>query len=348
MIWGFGVILLFLLLGGVVGQGTTSSFDLNSLALKVNIKSGEQVSKVLTLSKGLGQQVKLEVMGLKGINLSTSKFVLDENAKNINVNFDSTDLEVGVYVGSIKISDNSNTYYLPVIFEIETEDVFFDINLEVPPQYSSISPGEKLVAQMKIFDLTSGGTSAGLGPSSVNLEYKVRGINGDTVSSESENVVVDRQHQLTKAVIFPREIAEGPYVFSVIATYKGSVGTASYLFNVGSPVKGVLGGFLGIADWRFIIIVAIILILFLALVILFVYTIRQRDTTLKELKEGMEEEYQHKLELINQQEQLLRIKGMEEEKVLADREAQLNKLKVLRKIKFNELKSVKSKKKSKK
>ena len=49
----------------------------------------------------------------------------------------------GIYVGNIAISDGREKQDIPVVLEVETEDVFFDINLEIPPNYKEIKKGEK-------------------------------------------------------------------------------------------------------------------------------------------------------------------------------------------------------------
>jgi hypothetical protein len=77
----------------------------------------------------------------------------------MEVIFDASKLEPGIYVGSIRVSSAKETTYIPIILEVDSEDVFFKGTLDIPPQYNKIAAGDKLLAQFKVFDLTSGGTS---------------------------------------------------------------------------------------------------------------------------------------------------------------------------------------------
>lgn len=341
------LIFAVLLSGIVCAQETTSSFDLNSLVMKSTLTPGDYVSKVLTISRGNGQQVNLEVVGVKGVTLSESKFNLGANAENIRVNFNSSDLNPGVQVGSVKVFDSTNTYLLPIIFEVESEDVFYDANLDVPPQYSVISPGEKLVAQVKIFDLTSGGTAEGLGANAVNVEYKISDLSGGIVSSESENVVVNKQYQLTKTVTFPQGAKEGQYVISVVVKYKGSMGTASYLFSVQN--KGIFSGLSGIFSGlgSNLLLIVVILVLFLFMVFFFVYFIKERDNTLGQLRDCMEKEYNERVEMLKRQEEQLRRRGVDERVVVAESRPVLRRLKEVkekRKKEISKIEKIKDKK----
>lgn len=263
----------------------TKGFDLNSLLIKVNVKEGDSVTKVLSINRGSGQQIFLNSVNLQGISLSENSFVLEQDkTKNIEVKFDSSGLKPGIYVGSIKISDEKETFYLPVIFEIETQDLFYDANLDIPPQYSQIVPGDKLVAQMKFFDLTSGGTQTGLGANNIKVEYYVYGIDGSVISSESEGLIVDKQTQVTKTVVFPQNVKEGNYVFAVVIRYGSSVGVASYMFSVVTSKAGSSLFDSSGVDIKFISILAVIVLLFFGAMFFFIYLVKDRDKLILELR----------------------------------------------------------------
>lgn len=323
----FGFLLIFLL-SFVSAASTTSTFDLNSLIIKASVTQGDSVTKVLTLSKGIGQDVKLEAVNLDGVSLSDSDFVLGLEAKNVLVVFNTKDLKPGVYVGSIKISDSKNSFSLPVILEVESKDIFYDANLEVSPQYSVIAPGEKLVVQLKIFDLTNGGTNAGLGTNNVNVEYAVHGVDGKTIVSESESVVVDKQTQLSKVISFPSTSEKGDYVFSVVVKYKSSVGVSSYLFTVGSQSTSSFLSKIDFSNWQFYIIALVILVIFVVFILFFVFIVKDRDKMFLEMREDMERDYRKNLDLIRRQETALRAKGIPEKVIKKEKENKIKKLEV--------------------
>lgn len=325
-----GILLLYSAysVGGAETEKTTPTFDLNSLLLKVSLKQGESVTKVLSISKGIGQEISLQVINMPGINLSEKSFDLqEEQTKNVMVSFNSAKLKSGIYVGSIKISDAKNTYYLPIMLEVESRDVFYDVNLDVPPQYSTIAPGEKLVAQLKIFDLVSGGVGEGLGVNNVNLEYSIHSSDGKILSSETESVVVDRQTQLTKTINFPESVDEGDYIFSVVAKYKGSVGIASYLFTISqekvfaSPPLGDSG------NWKFYIVLIIVVVFFSGMIVFFVYTIKDRDSLLVELKRYNDRDFKMQRKFILEQEKFMKKRGVPVKVIYREKKHKLTKLK---------------------
>ncbi|MEK6927547.1 MAG: hypothetical protein AABX11_03880 [Nanoarchaeota archaeon] len=329
------VIIVWLTSLGVAQGEVSETFDLNSLVMKSTLKQDSSVTKVLTINKGNGQQINLEVVGLTGISLSEGSFILND-VKNVNVKFDSYGLADGVYIGSIKVSDSKNFYYLPVILEVESDEVLYDVNLDIPPVYSSIAPGGKLIAQVKVFDLTSGGTGAGLGVNSVDIEYTIKSVTGEVISSELDNIVVDKQNQVTKAITFSKNIPSGEYVFSVVVKYKGSVGVSSYLFSIGkksgeSILTGLFNGF----STSVVVITLLVLGFFFSLIWLFVYAVKDRDKMILEMKEHMENDYKRSLDLINRQERALRAKGIPEKEIVKEK---------IKKIKKLEIKHVQAKK----
>lgn len=309
-------------------QTSTEGFDLNSLLLKVSLTQGEQVSKVLTVSRGLGQQINLELNNVPGVKLSEDSFVLQsQESKNVQVSFDSKNLSPGVYAGNIKVSDKEHVFILPVIFEVESEDLFYDSNLDIPPQYSTISPGEKLVAQLKIFDLTWGGITQGLGQNNVNVEYNIYDINGQVVSSESETLVIDRQTQITKTVSFPESIQKGDYVFTVIVKYKSSTGVASYLFSIADSERNSTF-FSGTFDWKFFSILAVIVVIFAGIIWFFVYMLKDRDALIMQMRKYNDSDFKKQRDFIKAQERAMLKKGVPAKVV--KREAE-HKIRVLRK-----------------
>lgn len=318
---------------------TTSSFDINSLILKVTVKQGDSLEKVLTVSKGTGENINFEVVSVSGVSLSSNNFLLSKDeSKNIIVTFDSKKLEPGVYVGSIKVSDSKNTIYLPVLFEVESLDVFYDINLDIPPAYSSIVPGEKIVTQIKILDLTWAGITQGLGANTVKLDYAIYSISGKQLVAESESVIIDRQTQITKTVAFPKSATKGDYVFVAIARYKSSVGVSSYLFSVSDETKKDSS----LNDSRLSWFLGAIVLIFLIVVGFFVYIIKSRDSIIRELKSYNDEEFSRKKALILQQGELLKSKGNSGEEVDAEIRNKLNDLKVKQEQRVSELVKLKS------
>ncbi len=277
------------------------SLETTQVLLKVSLKGDGTTSRTIGLSSDRAGEVKIEVVNVPGIVLSANSLLLDIDEKEeIDLVFYSKGLEPGVYVGKIIVLGEEEELFIPVIFEVESLDVFFDVNLEIPPQYNNLKPGDKLLVQLKFFDLTSGGTNTGLGSTNVNTEYFLYNFDGEAISSETESIVVDKQASASKSLNLPEYIEEGPYVFAAIARYRNSVGVSTKLFSVSNPEEEKSGfGGLDNLNLMFVLVLGIFVAFFLGIIFLFVYIVRDRDRMLMQLRRY------NSLELNNQKKFLL-------------------------------------------
>jgi hypothetical protein len=305
------------------------SFAVNSILLKESLTTGENSNKSITIGRGGGQQINLKVVGLSGVSLENEDIVLghDETA-SVNVFFNSVGLDPGVYVGSIEISDDLEVHILPVIFEIESLDIFYDGNLDIPPRYSKIDAGTQLVAQLKLFDLTWAGITEGLGANNVDVEYVIYDLEGNVISSESESIVVDKQVNLNKNVGFPENARKGEYVLAVEVSYKSSLGVSSQMFTVnGNGKEETSEGFSIGGDYVTFTLIGVLAVLFVLVLGVFVYLIKGRDQLILDLRNHNDLEYTTHKRIVLHQESVLRKKGVPASKVKKEVKVKLKKIK---------------------
>ena len=284
----YSFVFVFFLVVSFVSAG--SGVDTSSLLLKVSVKDGGVANRGISVSSDEGGEFLLEVSGISGVTLSdTTLFLEPGEIREVGVKLDSSLIGTGVHVGVIKIITADETQLIPVVFEVESEDVFFDINLDIPPQYTEIGPGERLMAQLKIYDLTWGGTQEGLGPTNVDIDYYIYNVDGSMINSERETVVINRQNQITKSFNFPLNIKEGDYIFVSTVKYKTSLGSSSALFSISEGGFSLgdswsFGNFSGIFENGLFLLIFVAGIFFFMIVFLFVYLVRDRDKLLLEMK----------------------------------------------------------------
>jgi hypothetical protein len=286
--------------------------DTSSLILKVVGKEGTPINRGISVSSEDGGQFFLEVQGITGVTLSETSMTLDPNeVREVGVKLSSDSLGKGVHVGSIRITSGEDVQAIPIIFEVESRDVFFDINLDIPLQYIEIKPGERFVAQLKVFDLTWGGTQEGLGPTNVDIDYSVYSLDGTMISSETETIVVNRQAQITKNFNFPSTTKEGDYVFVATAKYSGSLGSSTGLFTISRSAGGGLfgdlnlGSVFGVFNNGLVILIVVLGIFFLMIVALFVYMIKDRDKLLSEMRRYNSQELKMQKQFLMVQQKML-------------------------------------------
>ncbi|MBS3070830.1 hypothetical protein J4407_00830 [Candidatus Pacearchaeota archaeon] len=324
----------------------SGKIETKSVLLKYTLNKDSVQTKYISISSDEGGEIDLSVNGIeKGVILDHDSIVLEEGEeKQVEVLFDTNSVSEGVYVGNIKLMGNGEEKIIPVIFEVESEDVFFDSNLEIPSRYSNIAPGGTMTLQINVFDLLAGGgLQEGLGTSSVDVEYKVHDIYGNTIISENENFVVDDKILITKTISFPRDIKTDQYVFSATVRYFSSVGTTTGVFTISKSQQSGSGTFNfngGVSDSTVLILFAAFV--FLVLILFFVYIIRDRDKLVLELRELNSQELErHKIFLMEQAKFIGTKKGINKVEIQKEVKNNIQKIKEKQKERVDELKKLK-------
>jgi hypothetical protein len=328
--------------GDVISKGPTD-LGVSSFLLKAVVEEGESLSKPITISSTDGGRFSVEVIGVSGVKVSEDIFSLENNEKkDISVEFNSKGLDPGVFIGSVEITGEGEIRVIPVSFSVESEDLFFDLNLNIPPGYSVIEPGGKLVANVKIFDLTGFQSSGSLGQSSVDLEYTVTSIDGSLLMSESESVIVDGQTDFSKTITFPEDVSEGDFFITATVKYGSSVGTASDLFTIGeiekaSPTPDF--------DLNLGAVLIVVVIGFAGFIFMFVFFIRDRNNMLSQLRRHNTSERKDQIKLLLAQKKVLRKKGRRRRDLNREIKRKVYNLKIRQKRRKAEFKRLKKRKK---
>ena len=265
-----GLIFIILLIVSI-GFIASNSFGTKTILLKFSLNKGDSITKNISIFSKDGGEIKLAVKGIKqGVILNKNNFVLDKGEKKqVKILFNSSSINEGVYVGNIEITSNREKEIIPIIFEVESKDIFFDANLDIPARYLDIFQGDKIIAQLNVFDLISGGgTQESLKPSSIKVEYNIYDLYGNILSSENENFIINNKIQMTKTITFPKDIKTGQYVFSAVIKYKSSVGTTTELFRISKKESKSLIDLFKKNDSGFLFILIFIGFIFLILIIL--------------------------------------------------------------------------------
>lgn len=286
MIVVFAAILLIMVMAGLFSAKSFESnekrkFDVDNVLLKLTVKQGESISKTLKITNIDSERADFKVNkeDLDFISISEGEFSLESGGvKTLGLDFDIENKSVGVYLGRILVS-NGEALTIPVILGIETKEVLFDSNLNVPPEYSSVYPGEKAIIENQIFNLDK------LGLKTVEVTYLVKDFKGKAIFSEQENIAVPDSGFLdTKIISIPEDAEIGDYVFVTILKYGDSIGTSSYFFKVVNKTFEIDDSFF---MW-------IVIFLLFGLIFFIIYYVRQRDKMFLELERqyraGLKEE----------------------------------------------------------
>lgn len=339
--------LIFIILLVVsIGFIASNTFETKTILLKFSLNKGDSINKNINIFSKDGGEIKLYVKGIKkGVSIKENSFILNKGEeRQVEVLFNSSSINEGVYVGNIEITGDGEKQIIPIIFEVESKDVFFDANLDIPAKYLDILQGDKIIAQLNVFDLISGGgTQESLGPSSIDVEYKINDLYGNVLSSENENFVVDNKLQMTKTITFPKDIKTGQYVFSVIIKYKSSVGTTTDLFRISKEKSKSSTNLFNKDKSEFIFTLIFIGFIFLVLILFFIYIIRDRDKLFLELRKYNTQELQRQKSLLTEQANLVKKKKGNIKNIEKEVSQKINKIKEKQKKRVEEFRKLKNK-----
>lgn len=215
--------------GGGGGSTITYDFDLSPEAIKLLLKLGEKFQKQIT-TKNTGDtilffQVSTDLQDI--ISIDEPSFELRQGQeKTITLTFLTFDSQkIGVNVGNILIKAGALQRQLPVILELESKKVLFDISLNIPAQYRQILPDSNLSADITILNMHD------IKNAPVLLLYSIKDFSGKTILEENETIILENQISFAKIFHIPT-VKPGTYVLAVLAKYQDSVGTASETFDI--------------------------------------------------------------------------------------------------------------------
>jgi len=230
----FFSLVFFLLVSPFVAGG---DFEVSIPVVKSIVKQGEIIKhSVNILNLDEGQEFNVNVAsGVGFISIEDGLFILNEEESGLfNVVLDARDLNEGVYVGKVSISDQEESQNLPVIFEVESAEINIDVSSEISPRFSRVVKGDKLEVDVNIYNFRS---STG----EVSLSYLIRNLAGNIIVSEDQDLIVANQIQITKIFEIPEDLDVGDYLFSIVATSDGSIGTSAALFGVSEEIALIQG-----------------------------------------------------------------------------------------------------------
>lgn len=214
-------------------------FEIDQILLKVLIRSNEFIEKQVRIMNTGNDPAGIDVFasGLGDIvTIDSSSFIIKPGqTKIVNLKFSGVNPEQnieqqpGIYVGKLIAKSEKAAKEVPIVVEIETKNVLFDMNLNPVAIERRVKQGADTTIEVRLFNLES------IESVNVDVEYFVKDMNGNTISTETETVVAKTQASFFKTISIPKNLKPGPYVFAAIAKFGNSIGTSSYLFEVVGP-----------------------------------------------------------------------------------------------------------------
>lgn len=249
--------------GGGGGGISVSNFTIDKDLIRVTMKQGETRRETLEITNtgNTGLDISLE-KSVTNLAISENSFYLKpKETKILNLDFFAGEDEApDSYIGRIIISAGGIIKVVNVISEVRAKKPLFDVETRVTKKYARA--GEPVDASILVTNLGD------LKHIDVILHYAIRGFDGREITFREESVAIENKLTLDKTLILPRDIQPGIYIFYSRVYYWNVSASSSDTFDV-REVEMPLGKYTGF-------IVTISFFVLLALIIIFISTIRKR------------------------------------------------------------------------
>ena len=232
------VVLLFFLFA-FVNSGSLADeelLELDHVVLKVllhpNEVFGDSLSVKNLVARPISADVSLERLEELVTVTPPALSFYPQETKTLALDFLAE--EEGVYAGNLLFRSDGYEKRLPVVVEVESSNIAFDIQVTLSAYNTELQPGEDALFSITIYDLNGGDQSQ-----SVDISYMLTDFSGKVLYSEMENYAFTGQTSLVKVIALPEDLEKGSYLLAVEGKMEGNVATSSYLLKVSK--HGVLG-----------------------------------------------------------------------------------------------------------
>ena len=203
-------------------------YSVSPSSIKTKLTLGEITEKTLTI-KNTGESNLTVSLTVEDINkfVSLSENTVDVEAgeqKEVTLKFIGN--SVGGFVGQIIAIADDIVKSVPVIIEVITQLVLFDVKLDIPSEYSEVEPGDDLNAQITLLNVGA--------PEQVDVfaTYFIKDLRGNIIYEETETFAVEKQISYLKSFNIHETMEPGSYVVVAEIRYVDSFAVSSQLFRV--------------------------------------------------------------------------------------------------------------------
>jgi len=324
------LVIIILILGGFLIFYFKKSIDFETdlLLIKLTAKQGDLLEDSLSIKNTGSRGNFILDSDLDFISIKEKEFLLDKaQEKKIKIILNANK-EPGIYIGKILIIKNKKSFTIPVILEIETEEVLFDGVINIVNEKAV--PREKLIFENKIFNLEN------IGSKKIKINYFLRDLNNE-IFSETEEIVVENNLVLRKTIQLPKNTKKGNYIFGFVLQYKNSIGIGSYFFEISDKEFEISSFYLTI----------FVLVLFIIVILFIIYSFKERNKLLLELNKQRRKDLNKVLNKLNKKEKVIKKNRPDKKKIKKIKKERKKKIREINRIHKKRKKLIKKLKKEK-
>ncbi|MEK6840812.1 MAG: hypothetical protein AABX79_02570 [Nanoarchaeota archaeon] len=217
--------------GGGGGTAGVSGFVVNPDEIQVILKQGgtKKATLKITNTGTRKLEIKLEEKKLGTfLKIGNTSFSLNSGeTQEILLDFIAREDAIpGLYIGGITVKAGGAEKEIILALSIQSRESLFDVEVNIPSGYTTVIPGEDVLADVKIYNLGA------IERVDAEVKYEIRDEENNSIKIISDTVAVETQASFTKTINIPESTALGTYVLYVTVTYGGKVAGAGVFFEV--------------------------------------------------------------------------------------------------------------------
>ncbi|MBI2541340.1 hypothetical protein HYV80_01345 [Candidatus Woesearchaeota archaeon] len=220
--------------GAVLPEEEVKDFSVAPSSIKEHLILGETKQNQITIQNtgNTALEFDLNVLTVSSfVSLQESSFSLMPGEER-NVLIEITGAKLGSYIGEIEVAAGDIKKSVDIIIEVVSEQVLFDVKIDIPSAYHEVEPGAILKAQVTLFNVGPGKRV------DVTPTYIIKDKLGNVIYEYTETFAVEQQKSYAYSFRIPKTAQPGDYLAIVELRYEKSFAVSSQLFKVVSK-KGL-------------------------------------------------------------------------------------------------------------
>ncbi|MBI2649860.1 hypothetical protein HYX04_00940 [Candidatus Woesearchaeota archaeon] len=214
--------------GGGIAAVEEKDFSVSPASITEQLVLGAAKIRTITITNtgSAALQFNLNVLTVdEFVFLSDTSFSLGP-AQEKTVEASIVGRRLGSYLGEIEIAADGIKKSVTVVIDVESEQVLFDVKVDIPKAYKEVEPGKELRAQITLLNVGP--------PKKVDVTptYIIKDKQGRFIHESSETFAVEKQLSYAKSFNIPKEALPGEYLLVVEVRYANTFAVSSDLFNV--------------------------------------------------------------------------------------------------------------------
>ena len=135
-------------------------FDVDTIFLKVSlIENKDQIRTIKITNNNQAKSFSISSNFFSDkLSLGENHFSLGPNeVKFLEIEFNPGNNSAGAYLDELEIASNGYSKRIPILMEIQSQEIFFDSNINLFPKGDSFVQGETITSEIRIADIANMG-----------------------------------------------------------------------------------------------------------------------------------------------------------------------------------------------